>query len=360
MTVDHGATHKTDSLADRAAGIVSHGDRAALSIGTMSDAGASSEGCGVPTPFYDLLTEMIQAHALENAHRRQHDNATGHDDVVPARTAGDGSAPDAKQDLHRVKVDTVPLVANHRWRVLTRRQHVGIASLIVAAAIGGVIFVSQVSVRQPLAVAYDPSKEGSPVVGAAGAKNEPAEGPLQAGEPGGLGTPGVERERSVEGGIRTSNMVAAHSDGRSGAPPVAALPIENLASDGENPRQVEGALEARSSSETTNSDSIAPPTSAPSNESLPQAAALSRSLVAKTEPTADPTKDTVAIRIARAIIQVNMRAGPSNDKAVVMRIPEGSPLEVVKCHHWCEVIFSGQRGWVYKGFIGLSPLASPQ
>ncbi len=269
--------------------------------------------------------------------------------------AGGGSARDAMQDLRWVNVNTVPLVANHRWRVLTRRC---IAGLIVTAAIGGVIFVAQVSVRQPLVVAaaYDPSKGRSPVIGAAGATNEPVERPLQAGEPGGLGTPGVERERSVEGGIRTGNMVAAHSDDRTVAPPVAALPIENLASDGENPRQVEGAPEARSSSETTNSDTIAPATSAPSNEALPQAAASSRPLVANTEPAVDRTKDTVAIRIARAIIQVNMRAGPSNDKAVVMRIPEGSPLEVVKCHHWCEVIFASQRGWVYKGFIALSPM----
>ena len=155
-------------------------------------------------------------------------------------------------------------------------------------------------------------------------------------------------------------MVAALSDDRTVAPPIAALPNENLASDGENPRQVEGVLEVRSSSETTSSDTIAPATSAPSNESLPQAAASSQPLTSKTGSTVDRTNGTVAVRIARAIIQVNMRAGPSNDKAVVMRIPEGSRLEVVKCHHWCEVIFAGQRGWVYKGFIGLSPIASQQ
>jgi hypothetical protein len=27
-------------------------------------------------------------------------------------------------------------------------------------------------------------------------------------------------------------------------------------------------------------------------------------------------------------------------------------VEVIACRQWCEVIFSGQRGWVYKGFIG--------
>src|SRR5262249_23553197 len=41
---------------------------------------------------------------------------------------------------------------------------------------------------------------------------------------------------------------------------------------------------------------------------------------------------------------------------VLATIPPGSSIEVIKCRHWCEVIFAGQRGWVYKTFIG-APLA---
>ena len=44
---------------------------------------ASSEGGDVPTPFYDLLTSIIQAHALENACVRQNNNATDRDDMIP-------------------------------------------------------------------------------------------------------------------------------------------------------------------------------------------------------------------------------------------------------------------------------------
>ena len=65
---------------------------------------------------------MIQAHASENAHGRQHNNATRHDHMAPAQKAGGGSARDAMQDLRWVNVNTVPLVTNHRWRVLTRRS----------------------------------------------------------------------------------------------------------------------------------------------------------------------------------------------------------------------------------------------
>jgi Bacterial SH3 domain len=218
--------------------------------------------------------------------------------------------------------------------------------LIVTVAMGGVIFLAQVNVRQPLAAAaYDPSKGRAPVIGAAGSASEPVERPLQAGEPSGLEKPGVERNR-------TANVVVAHAADRAVATPVAAQRIENLASDAKNPWQAEGALEVRWSSEATHSDTIGLTTSALSNDPLPQVAASSPLPAGKTRSTVDRTNDTVAIRIARAIMHVNMRAGPSNDQAVVMRIPEGSPLEVVHCHQWCEVIFAGRRGWVYQGFIG--------
>jgi hypothetical protein len=170
-----------------------------------------------------------------------------------------------------------------------------------------------------VAAAYDPSKGRSPVIGAAGSTNEPV--PPQAGEPSGLEKPGVER-------IRIANVVAAHADDRTVAPPVAAQQIENLASDAKNPWQAEAVLEVLWSSETTHFDTIAPTTSASSNDPLPQVAASSPPPAGKTGSTVDRTNDTVVIRIARAIMHVNMRVGPSNDQAVVIRIPEGSPLEV--------------------------------
>jgi Bacterial SH3 domain len=334
MSLDRRATLKTGSLADRAAGIVSHGDEVASNVG--SDAKAYSEGGDGSTPFYDLLTSMIQAHALENARVRQHDNAIGHDDMIPARNPV-AEAAQAMGQMHATQ-----------WRTFAGSKvyrDACIAGLIVTVAMGGVIFLAQVKARQPLVVAaaYDPSKGRAPVIGAAGSVSEPVERPLQAGEPSGLEKPGVERNR-------TANVVAAAlADDRAVAPPVPAQRIENLASDVQNPWQVEGALEVRWSSEATHSDTIALTTSALSNDPLPQVAASSPPPAGKTGSTVDRTN---AIRIARAIMHVNMRAGPSNDQAVVMRIPEGSPLEVVHCHQWCEVIFAGRRGWVYQGFIG--------
>src|SRR5690606_19004822 len=62
-------------------------------------------------------------------------------------------------------------------------------------------------------------------------------------------------------------------------------------------------------------------------------------------PVADGTSET---EVAYAVKYANLRAGPNNSAAVLAIIPEGSPLEVVQCKQWCEVIAQGQRGWVYK------------
>lgn len=62
----------------------------------------------------------------------------------------------------------------------------------------------------------------------------------------------------------------------------------------------------------------------------------------------DSTSET---EIAYAVKYANLRAGPTNSAAVLAIIPEGSPVEVIQCKAWCEVIAQGQRGWVYKDLI---------
>jgi SH3-like domain-containing protein len=94
------------------------------------------------------------------------------------------------------------------------------------------------------------------------------------------------------------------------------------------------------------------PTPAPSSP-----APLSPAPASETGSTVDRANDPAPIRIARTISDVNVRAGPSNRQAVLATIPRGSPVDVINCRQWCEVVFAGRRGWVYKGFIGASPTA---
>lgn len=48
---------------------------------------------------------------------------------------------------------------------------------------------------------------------------------------------------------------------------------------------------------------------------------------------------------------VKMRAGPRDEAAVVTVIPDNAVVGLVKCESWCEVVYKGRRGFVYKGFI---------
>jgi hypothetical protein len=54
---------------------------------------------------------------------------------------------------------------------------------------------------------------------------------------------------------------------------------------------------------------------------------------------------------ARTTSDVNMRAGPENDAAVITVVPAGSAVGVVSCDIWCEVVFEDRQGWVYRDFI---------
>jgi hypothetical protein len=89
---------------------------------------------------------------------------------------------------------------------------------------------------------------------------------------------------------------------------------------------------------------------------------LARSADAPSSPSAietgsvQPAGDRAAIRTARVVSDVKMRAGPSNGDAVLAIVPRGRSVDVVGgCRAWCEVVHAGQRGWVYKGFLGAAP-----
>lgn len=48
---------------------------------------------------------------------------------------------------------------------------------------------------------------------------------------------------------------------------------------------------------------------------------------------------------------VKMRAGPRDEAAVITVIPDNAVVGLVKCESWCEVVYKGRRGFVYKNFI---------
>jgi hypothetical protein len=58
-----------------------------------------------------------------------------------------------------------------------------------------------------------------------------------------------------------------------------------------------------------------------------------------------------ATRTAPVTTDVNMRASPRNGAAVIQVVPGKSTVEVIGCNYWCEVVYKGRRGFIYKGFV---------
>ena len=66
-----------------------------------------------------------------------------------------------------------------------------------------------------------------------------------------------------------------------------------------------------------------------------------------------------AVRTARIADGVNMRSAPRPGMRVLTVVPAGASVALVGCEDWCEIIYKGQRGYVYRSFVeGQSRAAS--
>lgn len=70
------------------------------------------------------------------------------------------------------------------------------------------------------------------------------------------------------------------------------------------------------------------------------------------KPAATPKQQTASsANDGRILRGVNMRAGPDNNAATITVLPAKTAVDVISCKQWCEVVFNGKRGWVYKTFV---------
>lgn len=67
-------------------------------------------------------------------------------------------------------------------------------------------------------------------------------------------------------------------------------------------------------------------------------------------PSADVGR--AANRTATIASAVNMRAKGAKGARVIGVIPRGATVGLVGCDSWCEVIYEGRRGFIYKSFLG--------
>ena len=68
-------------------------------------------------------------------------------------------------------------------------------------------------------------------------------------------------------------------------------------------------------------------------------------------PPAASIESVAAPALARVKSAVSMRSGPDKGSEVVGVVPADGPVQVVSCDGWCEVVYNGQRGFIYKTFL---------
>jgi hypothetical protein len=275
---------------------------------------------GAPTPFYNHLMSMIDATAEENS-RAWNDDV----DATP-RFPGLGARM------------TYPVACA--------------AGFLATLAAGGLIIATQVSRKEPPVVAgVEAPQAGSRAAVSTPSTDMAAESSLPAAGPGGPEPSGIGEKQTGDPGIITGSVPAGGSDGSPAATP-AATPIESREPEMEARRASLPSVQA--SNGGIEADSSPPAVEPARTQPQPADAPWSLTLApaSDTDATADQPSSSPAGQIGRVISDVNMRTGPGNSQTVIATIPRGSPVEVIECQQWCEVIFTGRRGWVYASFVG--------
>ncbi|UDL92157.1 SH3 domain-containing protein [Mesorhizobium sp. PAMC28654] len=65
---------------------------------------------------------------------------------------------------------------------------------------------------------------------------------------------------------------------------------------------------------------------------------------------AKPQK-AAATGTGRILRPVTMRSGPKTSAAAIVTVPAKTSVQLVSCKQWCEIVYNGKHGWVYKSYI---------
>ncbi|MER8509890.1 SH3 domain-containing protein [Mesorhizobium sp. M0220] len=53
----------------------------------------------------------------------------------------------------------------------------------------------------------------------------------------------------------------------------------------------------------------------------------------------------------RILRSVTMRTGPKKNAAAILTVPAKTSVQVMSCKQWCQIVYNGKRGWVYKSYV---------
>jgi SH3 domain-containing protein len=48
---------------------------------------------------------------------------------------------------------------------------------------------------------------------------------------------------------------------------------------------------------------------------------------------------------------VTMRSGPKKNAAAIVTVPARTSVQVMSCNKWCQIVYNGKTGWIYKSYI---------
>jgi hypothetical protein len=75
---------------------------------------------------------------------------------------------------------------------------------------------------------------------------------------------------------------------------------------------------------------------------------------AAADSTAEPKPKAHKVSAAsngRILRSVTMRSGPKKGAGAIGTVPAKASVQVMGCKQWCEIVYNGKRGWVYKSYV---------
>jgi hypothetical protein len=88
------------------------------------------------------------------------------------------------------------------------------------------------------------------------------------------------------------------------------------------------------------------------DEAASSLAAKSEAPNAKASAADDPMSLVTRARPAQVNKAANMRSRPKSGSGIIMVVPQSATVQLVGCKSWCEIVYKGRRGYVYKDFLG--------
>jgi hypothetical protein len=271
-----------------------------------------------------------------------------------------------------LKPEPVPwLERPERASRLTRAMHiaaavfsviaaVGISAIVAALVIDGKlptkVTVDDVArVEQSVAVALSSlvprassERDASAIAGAIGSKQDTSRIPADDSIP--VRVVRTVKAVDAQAAAAGAQTAAAETQAPAADMRMAAVEPERVASSGRPRESGDAASQANAQAALESRGSL----SSVEPKARPEGGNVRSEAKAAPDTPSSSTGESAAqteTRTAAVTEHVNMRASAKSDAAVVGVVPAGKSVEVVSCAQWCEVVYDGKQGFVYKKFL---------